>query len=311
MTRVALTRAARPWSNKVPIPPEVPTNSTMSPSTAAVTKGRIKQSIVEWCFTKTGDQWSVERLCQVAKELGVPSVELCAASEYPTLKKYGLACAMGIIDMSPDAPFKKGFNNPVHWPRVIKATTDAIDAAADFGTEQVIAFTGYAATDPDDPKSAKLTLEEGAKNCVEGFKKVVGHAEKKKVTISLELLNTRDDTHPMKGHPGYQGDHLEYCIDIIKRVGSPRLKLLFDIYHVQIQDGDVIRHLRRYKDYIGHIHTAGNPGRGELDNKQEINFPPIMEALLELGYTGYVGQEFIPTRDPYQGLREAVALCDV
>jgi len=277
----------------------------------AVTKGRIKQSIVDWCFTKTGDQWSFEKLCQVAKELGVPSVELCAPSDYPTLKKYGLANAIAIIDMSPDAPFKKGFNNPLHWPRVIKATTEAIDAAADFGCDNVITFTGYAASDPDDPKSKVLTREEGAANCVEGFKKIMGHAEKKGVTLSLELLNTTDDTHPMKGHPGYQGDNLEFCVDIIKRVGSPRLKLLFDIYHVQIQHGDIIRNLHKYKDYIGHIHTAGNPGRGELDNKQEINFPPIMEALLEIGYTGYVGQEFIPTRDAYEGLREAVTLCDV
>jgi hydroxypyruvate isomerase len=286
-------------------------SSSTSAAGPAVTKGRIKQSIVEWCFTKTGDQWSVEKLCQVARELGVPSVELCPAAEYPTLKKYGLACAIGFLDMSPDAPFKKGFNNPRHWPRVIKATTEAIDAAADFGVDNVIAFTGYAATDPDDSKSAMLTMEEGADNCVAGFKQVMGYAEKKGVTLSLELLNTKDDTHPMKGHPGYQGDHLEYCVDIIRRVGSPRLKLLFDIYHVQIMEGDVIRNLRRYKDYIGHVHTAGNPGRGELDHKQEINFPPIMEALLEIGYTGYVGQEFIPTRNAYEGLREAVMLCDV
>ncbi len=115
----------------------------------------------------------------------------------------------------------------------------------------------------------------------------------------------------MKGHPGYQGDHTEYCIDIIKQVGSPRLKLLFDIYHVQIMDGDVIRRIHQHKEYLGHIHTAGNPGRGELDDKQEINYPPIMRALVEVGYTGYVGQEFIPTRDPLAGLREAVALCDV
>ena len=277
----------------------------------AVTKGRIKQSIVDWCFTKTGDQWSFEKLCQIAKELGVPSVELCAASDYPTLKKYGLECAIGIIDMSPDAPFKKGFNNPAHWARAIKATTDAIDAGLPYGVKNYIAFTGFAATEPDDPKSPVLSREEGAKNCVEGFKRMMEYAEKKNVVLSLELLNTRDDSHPMKGHPGYQGDNLEFCIDIIERVGSPNLKLLFDIYHVQIQHGDVIRNLRKYKDYIGHVHTAGNPGRGELDHKQEINFPPIMEALLEVGYTGYVGVEFIPTRDAYQGLREAVMLCDV
>jgi hydroxypyruvate isomerase len=115
----------------------------------------------------------------------------------------------------------------------------------------------------------------------------------------------------MKGHPGYQGDHTDYCIDMIKRVGSERLKLLFDVYHVQIMDGDVITRIRQYKDYIGHVHTAGNPGRGELDATQEINYPPIMQALVDAGYKGYVGQEFIPTRDPLAGLRQAVEVCDV
>ena len=148
------------------------------------------------------------------------------------------------------------------------------------------------------------------KNCVAGYKKIVGHAEKKKVTLCLEMLNSRVN-EDMKGHPGYQGDHTDYCMDIIKQVGSPRLKLLFDIYHVQIMDGDVIRRIRQHAEYIGHVHTAGNPGRGELDDKQEINYPPIMQALVEIDYKGYVGQEFIPTRDPAKGLEEAVALCDV
>src|SRR5688500_5577931 len=125
------------------------------------------------------------------------------------------------------------------------------------------------------------------------------------------MLNSRDSSHPMKGHPGYQGDHTDYCIEIIKQVGSPRLKLLFDIYHVQIMDGDVIRRIHQHTEYLGHIHTAGNSGRGELENQQELHYPPIMRALLEIGYTSYVGQEFIPTRDALTGLREAVALCDV
>jgi hydroxypyruvate isomerase len=115
----------------------------------------------------------------------------------------------------------------------------------------------------------------------------------------------------MKGHPGYQGNHTEYCIDIIRRVGSPSLKLLFDIYHVQIMDGDIIRRIRQHKDHIGHVHAAGNPGRGELDDRQEINFKPIMQALVDAGYQGYVGLEFIPTGDPLQSLRQAVAACDV
>ncbi len=157
----------------------------------------------------------------------------------------------------------------------------------------------------------EIASDEGAKNCVAGFKKIVGHAEKQGVTICLEMLNSRVSTHPMKGHPGYQGDHTDYCIDIIKQVGSPRLKLLFDIYHVQIMDGDVIARIRQHAEHIGHVHTAGNPGRGELDNLQEINYPPIMQALIDVKYDGYVGQEFIPTRDPLVGLFEAVKLCDV
>ena len=156
-----------------------------------------------------------------------------------------------------------------------------------------------------------LSREEGADNCVAQFKKVVGYAEKKGITLCLEMLNTRDDTHPMKGHPGYQGNDTEYCIDIIKRVGSEHLKLLFDIYHVQIMNGDVIRRIQQHKDYIAHIHTAGNPGRAELNEEQEIFYPPIMRALLDVGYEGFVGQEFIPTGDPLVGLKQAVALCDV
>lgn len=277
----------------------------------AIRRGRLKQSIVEWPFTTAGQKWSIEQLCQVAKDLGCPSVELLPAKYYPLLRQYGLTCAIGQIDMSPDPPFVYGFNNPDHWPRVMKATTEAIDAAAAFGVPSVICFTGYAARDPKDPKSRLLSPERGARNCVEGFKKIVGYAERKGVTLCLEMLNTRVADHPMKGHPGYQGDHTDYCIDIIRRVGSPRLKLLFDVYHVQIMDGDIIRRIRQYREYIGHIHTAGNPGRGELDANQEINYPPIMQALLEVGYQGYVGQEFIPTRDPLQGLREALSLCDV
>jgi hydroxypyruvate isomerase len=277
----------------------------------AVTKGRIKQSIVHWCFEASAEKWTVERTCQAARDLGCLSVELVAPEHYPTLKKYGLTCAIGQINMNPDPPFVRGFNNPDHWPRVLKATADAIDAAAAFGAPNVIAFTGFSAKDPANPKSAHISNEKGAKNCVEGFKKIIGHAEKKGVTLCLEMLNSRENSHPMKGHPGYQGDHTEYCMDIIKRVGSPRLKLLFDIYHVQIMDGDLIKRIHQFKDCLGHVHTAGNPGRAELDDKQEISFPPIMRALLEVGYTGYVGHEFIPTRDASQGLREAVTLCDV
>jgi hydroxypyruvate isomerase len=264
-----------------------------------VKNGRIKQSIVQWCFA---DHWDVAQTIQVAKRLGCGSVELIEPKYFPLLKENGLQCAIGTVDMSPDPPFVKGFNNPKYRQQVLKATRDAIDACAHFGFKRVITFTGMREGIPDDV---------GAQNCVEGYKSIVGHAESKGVTLCLEMLNSRVSDHPMKGHPGYQGDHTEYCVDIIKRVGSPNLKLLFDIYHVQIMDGDLVRRIRQHKDVIAHVHTAGNPGRGELDLKQEISYKPVMEALVEIGYQGFVGQEFIPTRDPLQGLREAVTLCDV
>jgi hydroxypyruvate isomerase len=265
----------------------------------AVLIGRIKQSIVHWCFAP---HWEVPELIQISKNLGCTSIELIEPKYFPMLHDAGLDCAIGTIDMAPEPPFVKGVNNPKHRDRDLKATREAIDACADSGFKRVITFTGMRDGIPDDV---------GAANCVEGYKRIVEHAEKKGVVLCLEMLNSRVSDHPMKGHPGYQGDHTEYCIDIIERVGSPNLKLLFDIYHVQIMDGDVIRRIRQHKDQIAHVHTAGNPGRGELDDKQEINYKPIMEALIEVGYKGYVGQEFIPTRDPLAGLRQAVALCDV
>jgi hydroxypyruvate isomerase len=264
-----------------------------------IVNGNIKQSIVHWCFSK---HWDVEKTAGIAKKMGVGSIELVAPEHFPTLKKYGLEGAIGTIDMAPDPPFLKGFNNPKYWEQVTKATKDAIDACAEYGYKRVICFTGMA---------EDLSDEEGANNCVKGLKEVVGYAEKKKITLCLEMLNTRDDTHPMKGHPGYQGDGTEYCIDIIKRVGSANLKLLFDIYHVQIMDGDVIRRINQHKEYLGHIHTAGNPGRGELHLDQEINYPAVMKALLDIKYDGYVGQEFIPVEDPLVGLTKAVEMCDV
>ena len=265
-----------------------------------IKNGRIKQSLVHWCYEP---YWKDhDAFIRMTKDLGCQSVELAPPAMYPKLKAAGLTNAIAQIDLGETPPFMIGFNNPKHWDRVIAATKKSIDECAEFGFPNVICFTGY---------EEGLSPEQGADNCVEGFKKVVGYAEEKGVTMCLEMLNTRADDHPMKGHPGYQGNHTEYCIDIIKRVGSPRLKLLFDFYHVQIQDGDLIRRLHQHKDYIGHIHTAGNPGRGEMDEKQEIYFPPLMHALLDIGYKGYVGHEFIPTRDPLEGLKQAVTQCDV
>jgi len=284
--------------------------TAVADDTKAVTKGRIKQSIVFWCFNASEYKWDIEKTCQVAKSLGCVSVELGNPKDWGAIKNHGLTCAIAANGM-PGAPFMKGLNNPRYHEEVIARTKTTIDACADAGVPSVIAFTGYKWRDADDPKSGELSLAEGADNCLKALKVLCAHAEKKGVNICVEHLNTRDSSHPMKGHPGYQGDDVDYVANIVRKVGSPRAKLLFDIYHVQIMNGDVIRRIEQCKDVIGHIHTAGNPGRAELDDKQEINYPPIMRKLLDIGYTGYVGQEFIPTRDPVAGLTEAVRLCDV
>ncbi len=275
-----------------------------------VTRGNINQSVVFWCFNVAGDKWDIEKTCQVTKELGGKSVELCGPGAWPTLEKHGLKCAISPNGM-PGAPFVKGLNNPRYHEEVIATTKKAIDACADAGVERVIAFNGFKYRDAEDPDSGEIPLEEGAANCVKALKELGAYGAKKGVTVCLEHLNTRDDTHPMKGHPGYQGDDLDYCAEIVKAAGSTHVKLLFDIYHVQVMNGDVIRRIGQYKDIIGHIHTAGNPGRGELDDNQEIHYVGAMKKLVEIGYKGYVGQEFIPTRDAYAGLADAMELCDV
>ncbi|MEZ6142646.1 MAG: TIM barrel protein [Zavarzinella sp.] len=277
--------------------------------TKAIVHGKIKQSVCSWCFTGNGSKWSLDQLCQITVKLGCPSVELLSPDAFPTLKKHGLTCAMTSNTMP--GGFRRGFNNLKHREELTTRTKKVIDAAAEFGSPSVIAFTGMEWIDPEDPKSGTISRDEGAKNCVAGLNEIAGYAEKKKVTVCLEHLNTRDDSHPMKGHPGYQGDDLDYCVDILKAVGSPRVKLLFDIYHVQVMHGDVIRRLAQNKEWIGHIHTAGNPGRGELDENQEIFYPAVMRQLLKNGYTGFVGQEFIPTRDALSGLTAALKWCDV
>lgn len=259
----------------------------------AVVNGRIQQSLVYWCYQK---YWSVEQMAAFASQLGCRSIELIDPQHWGTLKKYGLTCAI-----AGSHGFVQGMNNPKYQPQCLSILRERIDQCAAAGVPNVITFTGMREDIPADV---------GMDNCVSGYKQIVGHAEKKGVNLCLEMLNSRVNEF-MKGHPGYQGDHTDYCIELIRRVGSDRMKLLFDIYHVEIMDGDVIRRLHQFKDHIAHVHTAGNPGRGELDAKQEINYPPIMQALLDIGYKGYVGQEFIPTRDPSAGLREAVALCDV
>src|ERR1700733_13455994 len=236
-----------------------------APVKRVVNHGRIRQSLVFWCLNGTDWKWDIERICGTAKELGCESVELVPPEFWPVLRKHGLKSAIAGNGM-PDPPFHKGVNNPRYHDEVVSRTKHTIDQAADFGIPNVIAFTGYKWHDSEDPKSGEISLADGAANSVKALSELGRYAAGRKVTICLEQLNTRDTSHPMKGHPGYQGDNLDYCAEIIKRVGSPNVKLLFDIYHVGIMNGDVIRRLHQYHDIVGDVHTAGNPGRGELED---------------------------------------------
>lgn len=258
-----------------------------------VTKGQINQSVAQWCF----NPMPIEELAAASAALGAKSVELVDPKDWPTLKKHGLICAITM-----GHGFVRGLNHKEYHPECVAALTKAIDVTSAAGWPNVITFSGM---------REKLTDEEGIANTVAGLKQVVGLAEKKKVNICLEPLNTRVNIE-MKGHPGYQCDKLEWAVAVCDQIGSPRMKILFDIYHTQVMQGDVIVRLRQYKDYIAHYHTAGVPGRGDLDNAQEINYPAVMQAIVDTGYKGYVGQEFIPKgADKIAALRQAMRLCDV
>jgi hydroxypyruvate isomerase len=273
-----------------------------------VRKGRVKQALTKWCLHDLGPKWSVEKICQIAVDLGVPAIEVVSPEDFPMLRKYGLVSALTTSHM-----FVRGMNNPLHWDECLSRLGAAIDANAEAGYRNVVTFTGFADTTVPGPgarKGSLVTREEGIRNCVEGYRKIVGHAERKNVTLCLEPLNSRDGAD-MKGHPGYQGDRLDFCLEVIDKVGSPALKLLFDIYHVQIMDGDLIRRIGGLQGKIGHVQVAGVPGRAEIGAEQEINFPPVMRALLDIGYDGHVGLEFISAGDPLRSLVEAVALLDV
>ena len=238
-----------------------------------IRNNRVKQSIMGWTF----NPMPTEELARHCKALGMHAMEGVDAKHYPMIRELGLQ-----ISLTGSHGFAKGPCDPANRELCITKLREGIDKAVQFGAPAVITFTGMRVKD--------LTDEQMTRNCVETWKAVAAYAEEKKVNICLEHLNSRDSSHPMKGHPGYFGDHVDHCVDMIKAVGSPRMKLLFDIYHVQIMDGDVIRRIRQHKDVIGHYHTAGVPGRGELDETQELNYPAIVKAIVETGFQGYLAQ---------------------
>jgi len=255
-------------------------------------KGRIKQSVCQWCF----EPMDLDTLARNAAAMGIRSVELVATEQWPILKKHGLVCAI-----ANSHGFVEGWNRKENYAMCTAKIKQAIDASAAGGCPNVITFSGFRKGMPDDV---------GLENTVAGLKQVIGYAEKKRITLCLEVLNSRVDVE-MKGHPDYMCDHVEWAVEVCRRIASERMKILFDIYHVQIMQGDLITRIKQCREYIGHYHTAGVPGRNQIDDTQEINYRPIFQTIAESGYTGYVAHEFIPTRDPMQCLREAVALCDV
>jgi len=261
-----------------------------------ISKGRIRQSVMGWCFKPMPGL----ELAKHCKAIGIEAMEGVSKEDYPAIHKMGLKISL----VSGGHGFKKGPCVAANREFVIENLKKGIDLAAKIGTKSVITFTGM--------RGKGLSDAAGSKNCVDVWKAVTPYAEKKKITLVLEHLNTRDDSHPMKGHPGYFGEDVDHCVELIRKVDSPRMKLLFDVYHVQIMNGDVIRRIGQYKNLIGHYHTAGNPGRAELDDTQEINYPAVMRAIVATGYKGFVAQEFIPTwKDPVAALRHAAMVCDV
>jgi len=257
-----------------------------------VKNGRINQSVVPWCFKPMPEA----ELAGHAVRMGIKSVELIDQKHWPMLKKHGLICAL-----TGSHGFAKGFAHKEEWATCLASLRKSIDATAAAGFPSVITFSGF---------RRGISDEEGMKNMVDGLKQIVGHAEQKKVTLCLEMLNSRVAVE-MKGHPDYFCDHMDMTIEICKRISSERMKVLFDFYHVQIMDGDVIARTKQHAPFIGHVHTAGVPGRNEIDDTQELNYAAIMKVLADTGYKGYVGQEFIPLREPVASLNQAVRICDV
>ena len=257
------------------------------PKGSSKLKGRIKQSICRWCYGKM----PLDDLCKAAAEIGYQSVELLGEKEWDVPKKYGLTCAVA----SGLNPIEKGWNRVENHDGFVKEAERLLPMVKASGIPNLITFSGNRAGQPD---------AEGAKNCIAGIKRITPLAEQLGVTIIMELLNSKD-------HKDYQCDHTAWGVEVVKGVGSSRFKLLYDIYHMQRMEGDVIQNIRDNIQHIAHFHTGGVPGRAEIDETQELNYATVCKAIVETGYSGYLGQEFVPKRDPVVSLRQAAGICDV
>ena len=252
-------------------------------------KGNVNHSVCRWCYSKI----PLDDLCKAAKEMGLASVELVEVKDFPTLQKYGLICAMvsgvpgGITD---------GLNRIENHDKIVKYFEETAPIVAKSGFKNIICFSGNRRGMSDD---------EGLKNCAIGLKRIAPIVEKQKVTAAMELLNSKVN------HPDYMCDRTPWGVELCKQVGSEHFKLLYDIYHMQIMEGDVIATIKKHHQYLAHYHTGGVPGRAEIDDTQELYYPAIMKAIMATGFKGHVAQEFVPKRDPLTSLKQGVMICDV
>lgn len=257
-------------------------------------KGNINHSVCQWTYNHI----SLEELCVEVKKLGLGAIDLIAPKDWPTLKKHGLHCSMcytaGKISLT------EGWNNKTFHPQLIKDFAEAIPLVAEAGYKNLICFSG---------NRKGMDDETGMKNMEEGIKQILGLAEKNGVILQIEVFNSKVD------HKDYMADKSAWAVELCKRLGSPNFKILYDIYHMQINEGDVIRTIRNNYEYFGHYHTAGVPGRNEINETQELYYPAIMEAIVKTGFKDYVAQEFIPTgktnEDKIAALKDAIRRCDV
>ncbi len=256
-----------------------------------VKNGRLKQSVSQWCYGKL----PLETLCKAAADMGLKAIDLLDEKDWEKPAKFGLVCSMAYAD---GGSIPEGLNNKANHDAIVKGLTAKIPKAAKLHLPNVITFFGNKGARKDN---------EAIDNCVTGLNRLKSVAEGEGVTVCVELLNSKVD------HPDYQGDRTAFGVEIVKRVNSPRIKLLYDIYHMQIMEGDIIRTIRDNHPYIGHYHTGGVPGRHDLDDTQELNWATVCKAIVETGYEGFLAHEFVPRNkdNPLDSLRAAAALCDV
>ncbi len=273
--------------------------AVMTDPSTSVLASRIRHSVCRWCY----DAIPLDDLCTAAKAMGIGSVELVMPADLPVLHRHGLECAMVSFPTgtTPDGTvvgrIEKAFNRPEHHDTLVAIYEPHLREAARHGAKQVICFPG---------NREGMSDEEGLEHCANGLRRLLPLAEELGITLVMELLNSKVD------HPDYMADHSNWGVALCERLNNPHFKLLYDIYHMQVMEGDVIATIRRIHPHIAHYHTGGCPGRHEIDASQELYYPAIMQAIVATGYRGHVGQEFIPTAEqPLESLRQAIELCSV